>query len=189
MGTDAWDVDLTVVDPDDGQPWDFNVKAKRDKAERIIADGRAMLLIGSPMCSAFSQLQTLNKWSTPEVVRNMRLQEARRHIEFCCKLYRMQLEQGLYFLHEHPKRALSWEEPSVKALLRDHRVMRVDGDMCMFGMSQEVEGERVSVMKPTTFMTNAPGIARRLSRKCKRLHQHAAVIGGKAKQAEVYPDE
>ncbi len=41
----------------------------------------------------------------------------------------MQMERGMYFLHEHPKKALCWEEPSVKALLMDYRVKRVEGVM------------------------------------------------------------
>ena len=46
--------DLTVKDPDDGQPWDFSLKSKRDKARRILQESKPILLIGSPMCTAFS---------------------------------------------------------------------------------------------------------------------------------------
>ena len=53
-------LDLITVDPDDGKPWDFKVAEKRDKAEAMIEKGSAMLLVGSPMCSAFSQLQAFN---------------------------------------------------------------------------------------------------------------------------------
>ena len=51
---------FTTVDPDDGQPWDFNDPAKALKAEEIIKTRIALLLIGSRMCAAFSQLQSLN---------------------------------------------------------------------------------------------------------------------------------
>ena len=51
--------DLSELDVD-GKPWDSNVKQKRDKAEAIVREKRALLLIGSPMCSAFSQMQNLN---------------------------------------------------------------------------------------------------------------------------------
>ena len=53
-------LDLTTVDPEDNCPWDFNVQAKRDKAERLIKGKRAVLLVVSPMCAAFSRLQNLN---------------------------------------------------------------------------------------------------------------------------------
>ena len=38
-------------------------------------------------------------------------------------------------------------------------------------------------------MTNAPYIAKRLSRRCDKGHSHVTLIGGRAKRAEVYPDE
>ena len=65
-------LDLTSVDPEDGMPWDFNIAEKRDKAEDLVARGSAMLIIGSPMCSALSQLQSLN-WRRlgPEKVNKM----------------------------------------------------------------------------------------------------------------------
>jgi hypothetical protein len=129
-------LDLTTVDPDDGKPWDFNVAEKRDKAEAMIEKGSAMLLVGSPMCSAFSQLQTFNwrKMGSEKVSRLIR--DGSRHLRFCAKLYRMQLEQGLYFLHEHSAHAKSWKDPTICKLMEDYRVNTVVGSMCMFGMSQ-----------------------------------------------------
>ena len=50
---------LTVNDVD-GAPWDFNVEEKRNKAKQMVYEKRALLLIGGPMCSAFSQLQSIN---------------------------------------------------------------------------------------------------------------------------------
>ena len=49
--------DLTIVDPDDGEPWDFCSQSKRDKARRLIREQRPILLIGSPMCTQFSTWQ------------------------------------------------------------------------------------------------------------------------------------
>ena len=39
-------LDLTSVDDQDGQPWDFNNQHKREKAERIIAAGDVMMIDG-----------------------------------------------------------------------------------------------------------------------------------------------
>ena len=52
-------LDLSTNDTD-GKPWDFNDPVKRSKAEDMVRDKRALLLIGSPMCSAFSSLQNIN---------------------------------------------------------------------------------------------------------------------------------
>lgn len=49
-------LDLTTVDPEDGEPWDFNVPEKAVKAEAMVRSKRALLIIGSPMCTAFSSL-------------------------------------------------------------------------------------------------------------------------------------
>ena len=48
------------MDPDDGQPWDFNDPRKQRKAVNKVLKERSLLLIGSPMCPAFSQIQRLN---------------------------------------------------------------------------------------------------------------------------------
>ena len=94
--------DLTTVDPDDGQPWDFNTPKKAMKAEEIIKTRRALLLIGFPMCSAVSQLQSLNfSKMTREDVDKV-VEHGTRHLEWCVRLYNIQRNMGLYFLHEHP---------------------------------------------------------------------------------------
>ena len=42
MGLSAGDAfDITVMDPDDGKPWDLNDPAKRKKAKAILSERRA----------------------------------------------------------------------------------------------------------------------------------------------------
>jgi hypothetical protein len=71
----------------------------------------------------------------------------------------------------------------------DYRVKTVTGNMCMFGMKQEAEGSSGLVKKDTKFMTNAIMIAERLNRVCDKTHKHIQLIGGRAKKAQVYPEE
>ena len=52
-------MDLTTCD-EHGNPWDFNVDAMRSKAKHIVKHKSALLLVVSPMCSAFSRLQAFN---------------------------------------------------------------------------------------------------------------------------------
>ncbi len=52
-------LDLAVVDPDDGMPWDFDVPSKCNKALEKVRAEKPKLLIGSPMCTAFGLLQNL----------------------------------------------------------------------------------------------------------------------------------
>ena len=102
-------LDLTANDPDDGLPWDFNDPDKADKAEKLIEKKKAMLLIGSPMRTAFSQLQSLNRARMGESEYGKMVEHGKRHLEFCTRLYREQMKNGLYFLHEHPDKATSWQ--------------------------------------------------------------------------------
>ena len=108
---------LDLIENDvDGQPWDFNVKEKRDKAQRLINEKKALLVIGSPMCSAFSQIQGLNfSRMTPEDVEKV-IMYGKRHLKFCAELYKIQHSNGLYFLHEHPYGASSWNDDKIKDL-------------------------------------------------------------------------
>ena len=88
-------LDFTVIDPSDGEPWDFNDPVKRARARMLVRRQRPYLLIGSPMCTAFSTWQSLNKFRAvgPQQVERARLQ-AIVHIEFMASLYLEQIEGG-----------------------------------------------------------------------------------------------
>ena len=78
----GWALDLTTCD-DDGRPWDFDELEMRNRAVRKLLKSEPTLLIGSPMCTAFSQLNqiTFSKMDPMEVKR--RKEYGRRHLEFC----------------------------------------------------------------------------------------------------------
>ena len=120
------------------------------------------------------------------------IREGKTHFQFCMTLYKIQVENGMYFLHEHPYSASSWKEPCVEEVMSMDGVKVVRGDMCAFGMWQDSdnsdEGKEL-VMKPTGSMTNAEGIARELDERCDGYHQHVKLLNGRASRAEVYPDE
>ena len=101
-----WSLDLTTVDPDDGKSWDFNDEEKRRKAKALVTRDRQWLLIGSPMCTAFSILQNISKHLNVER-KKIEFKRATTHIKFTCELYKLQIDRGRYFLHEHPRGATS----------------------------------------------------------------------------------
>ena len=110
--------DLTTLDPDDNQPWDFTIPAKREKARRMLAAQKPYLLIGSPMCTAFSTWQYLNESKSSDVAAvHAARQEAVQHVEFMMSVVQMQLHDNRYFLYEHPAHATSWQLDVVKELL------------------------------------------------------------------------
>ena len=101
-------LDLTTVDPEDNLPWDFNEKSKRDKAEALVKSKCSLLLVVSPMCAAFSQIQRLNfPHMAADKVKQV-MAHGLRHLEFCVHLCKLQHDQGMYFLFEHPANASSW---------------------------------------------------------------------------------
>ena len=92
------------------------------------------LLIGSPACTAFTTWQALNesKSKDPDAYRKAR-RRAVAHIEFMIELYREQLEDGHYFLHEHPRWATSWQIATMKALMEVPEVTLAHGGQCQYG--------------------------------------------------------
>eukprot|EP00973_Karenia_brevis_P035770 4935681-Karenia_brevis.AAC.1 len=88
-----WSLDLTVSDPFDGKPWDFNDLEKRRRAKLLVERDQPTLLIGSPMCTAFSVLQNLSKHINAER-KKQELRRAVMHMKFCCELYKMQVCSG-----------------------------------------------------------------------------------------------
>ena len=101
-------LDLTTTDSD-GRHWDFDDKTMRDRALQRVREERPLLLVGSPMCTAFSTWQRVNNAFRDPVVVAGEMARARKHLEFCVELYREQIRGGRYFLHEHPAYASSWQ--------------------------------------------------------------------------------
>ena len=54
----AYDIETS---DSNGRPWDFDIPEQRNQCVREILEQRPAFLIGSPMCTAFSILQGLNK--------------------------------------------------------------------------------------------------------------------------------
>ena len=78
------------------------------------------LVIGSPPCTMFSNLHNLGRSDRNFEEIEKQYEEAREHLKFCCKVYKLQIESGRYFLHEHPWAAKNWKSPKWKELKRIH---------------------------------------------------------------------
>ena len=185
--TPGWSLDKLTLDKDN-ESWDFDVEEIRERARKLIKTTKPRLLIGSPMCRYFSRLMTMN-WQRmdPDDARR-KWNTAVSHIIFCVELYKLQLEAGRLFLHEHPHGASSWDLKVMMDLLADPRVVKVLGDQCMYGHVTEVKGVVLPVKKTTGFATNCPDIASELSLRCDRSHQHGQLLDGRAGPAARYPD-
>ena len=160
-------LDLTILDFDDGMPWDFSSPAKREKAKLMVERDKPYLSIGSPQCTPFSNLQNLNyPKMAPEKVDQM-IRNGIAHLEFCVELYLLQLNAGRYFLHEHPDSTSSWQLKCTEALVADPRVIKIKGDMCRQLMtSVDIDGETGLAKRTTGWATNSPCIAARVRLRC-----------------------
>ena len=190
--------DLTTVDPQDGKPWDFSCPHKRSRARELLRQQQPYMLIGSPMCRAFSTWQALNRAkSSDKAAIDRSYAEAVVHIRFVCELYAEQVAGGRYFLHEHPVGASSWQLKCIQAIMELPGTQRVNGDQCMFGAEiQSGQDKGQPVNKPTGFMTNSHEVARSLNVRCTggggmcarpAGGRHIPCSGQHAKEAAKYP--
>ena len=114
-----------------------------------------------------------------------RMEQAKRYVEFCAKVYKFQIDNGRYLLHEHSYLATSWGLNCIAKLMNRGDVTRVLTHMCQFGMTSRVGGkgsELGPVLKPTGFMTNSTCISMQLAKMCPRDHKHIHLVGGRAEQ-------
>jgi hypothetical protein len=129
-------LDLTTADTD-GALWDFDSKVMRERAMRKVKEERPQLLIGSPMCTAFSTWQRINNLIRSPVTVAAEKKRAVEHLEFCVELYREQMRHWRYVLHEHPAYASSWQEDVIKKLLEEKGVECAVCDQCRYGKETE----------------------------------------------------
>ena len=100
----------------------------------------------------------------------------------------MQINEGRYFLHEHPAQATSWGLKEIMQLANEENVTITKVDQCMYGLKTwGKNGVEMSAKKPTRFMTNSTHIAAKLGRVCDHSHEHQELIDGRAKYAARYP--
>ncbi len=155
-------LDLTEVN-ERGEPWDFDDENKQDEAIALIDEVKPLFLVGSPMCTAFSTWQRINAHRREPEKINAEYERAVKHLRFVCRVYRKQIDEGRYFLHEHPVAASSWQEPCIRSLMREENVDEVNMDQCQFGQ-KAVDGD--SIKKPTKWISNSEEVLKVLGRRC-----------------------
>jgi hypothetical protein len=172
-----------------GVAWDFTRPSDRKRAWDRLRAEKPFLVVGSPPCTMFSQLQlNLNAKKMGKVKWEERRKEAEVLLVFAVAVYRQQVQEGRHFLHEHPANATSWNHPAVAKMLAQDGVDAVVAHLCEFGLqTTSAEGEKRAARKPTRFMSSSPAILQALARRCRGGHVHAPLIGGtRAKDAAVY---
>ena len=150
-----------------------------------------LLLLGSPMCKAFSALQSLNRSSEKY---QATLETGLNHLRFCMDVYTWQASRGKKFLREHPWSATSWKLDFVQRVAQRPGVEVRKVHQCPFGQtSADADGIGL-VAKATGWMSNCSEVLDAVAVECSNRskpaaqhHRHVQLIGGKASAAERYP--
>ena len=173
----------------DGSFWDFSRPADRQEALKMVELQDPDWIVGSPPCTAFSVLNhgmNFPKMPPEEVKR--RVNEGMRHIKFVVKLYKNQMRRGKWFVHEHPRSALSWKTRPIVSLMKKHGATTTVCHQCMFDLKTPgPDGAPALAKKPTRWMTNSPEMIDVLSIKRDGSHKHQPLMGGRAAAAAFYP--
>ena len=85
-------MDPATVD-EDGVPWDSAFPGRRRAALNTLKHDKPYFLIVSPMCKAFSMLQSLNRQRMGEHKWNTMISLAREHLRFAMQLCQLQLDE------------------------------------------------------------------------------------------------
>ena len=174
----------------DGNVYDFLNASDHQRCRDRIRAEKPFMVLGSPPCTWWSALMSLNipKMDKGEAAR--REAEAGPPLHFACEIYQYQLDNGGHFLHEHPAGARSWSEDRVQRLLADPRVGSIIGHQCRYGQrAMADDGTMMPVRKATRWLSSAPEVLSRLGRKCLGGHRHQALVSGRAAQAAVCPPQ
>ena len=111
------------------------------------------MVIGSPPCTALSQLQGLNNHKRdPDMVKK-EVAEACAHGVFCFEVYDLQRRAGRYFMHEHRLSATSWKTECMTSLRKSPAVHTAEAYMCVFGMVSNDKRGPGYAMKPTRLLS------------------------------------
>ena len=78
--------DLTVPE-ENGEPWDFLRPSMRIEAQKLLDEQKPMLLVGTPMCTAFSIWQFINDKKCDAKIVDSEKKSGRAHLAWMCKLY------------------------------------------------------------------------------------------------------
>ena len=85
------------------------------------------------MCTAFSNIQNINKAKRNPAVVEAEVEKAQVHFNWCCRLYQKHIDRGGYFLHEHPRLATSWHEPEIEKVLKREQISKAIANQFQVG--------------------------------------------------------
>ena len=129
----GWSLDKETKDTISRRSWELtNQKDQQETIKRLKRD-KPILLSISPPCTLYSPLQNLNprkgsrEWQ-------QRFREAQEMLRFAMVLAKIQVDEGRYFVFEHPAGATSWQQAAVMEVAMMKGVGMTMVDMCAYGL-------------------------------------------------------
>ena len=133
--------------------WDFDKKEDVSRMWELLESQDPDLVTTSPPCDPFSPIQALNRHKhTADSWRAMR-ERGLRHLRVCMKVCMHRYHRYMYFLHEHPAFARSWQEPVISDVVAHPDVSVVRADQCQYGLLIEDALGVAHAKKPTKFLS------------------------------------
>ena len=179
-------MDIATEDPITKRRWDLRSPVQQMEVVRMIRRDLPILLVLSPPCTVFSQLQVLSSahWSAQK---DRQYEESLILLRFAVRLCKLQIDLGNVFILEHPRSATSWSIVDVLGLTEREDVLLADFHMCAYGMMSEDSDGPAPVYKPTRIATNSTVAAELIPALCHGGHRHVHLLNGRAKAAHKYP--
>ena len=176
-------MDIAHVDPVTGRTWDLSDPEVQQKARKLFYKSKPSLLVASPPCTLFSQMQYLSGGVKDIDAWNRAVAMLEFAVEMCVR----QAKAGRIFVFEHPAYATSWKLPCLERLQALPGSRTEILHMCRFGMRlRDKQGEGL-VFKPTRLCTNSEAIGDAVGKKCLGGHRHVHLESGRPRLAQEYP--
>ena len=112
LGT-GYSVDRLVV-REDGDCWDLRRPEHQRELLQLLRERRPDAVVLSPPCTAFSQMQNINKHRMDSEIWDSKVREGIAYLDYTAKIIKEQIRLGGVFVFEHPRNATSWGHPGLR---------------------------------------------------------------------------
>ena len=147
-------VDITTVN-EQGLQWDCTDVEMRKQAFRKIVAEKPFLLVGAHPCDSWRPKSNAS-WS--RMTQSEKDDELHKYTcSLFSRMYKLQHEEGRYFLHEHCQSELPWRKDCVEEIqeMTGAKLMSVNQGSCSLSSNE----------KPTVMVTNCPAVAFTLNKR------------------------
>ncbi len=165
--------------------YNINGPKVKDEIRRCIWTGEPDLVVGSPKCGPFSQINDINDQAAEAAIAKKKMVIEHLKFTFECCAIQMQ-ESNKYVLFEHPRASKPWKryiinEAEARLGMKIYRC-----DQCYFATQEHTDRHGTSglIKKPTGFMTNCRKVGDNLSKTGMACHEHVDVFGDLSQKSQ-----